>query len=145
MRRDAVIRFNEQFQVRQERLGRLRAYKNLHDILHKIHSYQAQITKSVAGVVRPPAADDPDPQSVIDALDGWLIKAREHIAATKLSKRPRWFERFEAATLVVTSGLGGKPDAAELARATLVLGVELDAPGCRGRPSCCATCRPRFR
>jgi hypothetical protein len=125
--RDAIVQFNVQFLERQERLGRLRAYKNLHDILHEIHSYRTQIIKAVAGVGRSPAADDPDPQSVADTLDGWLIQARESVTGARFLKRPRWFKLFETAVVFVTSGLGGRAEAAEVAGATEVLVVELGA------------------
>src|SRR5262249_27615487 len=40
--RDSVIRFNDRFQQRRKQFAYLNAYKQLHDLLHDLHDFQAQ-------------------------------------------------------------------------------------------------------
>lgn len=119
----AVARFSEKFQQRRERLGYLCAAKNLHDILHQVQSYRPQIEKAVAALSRA-VPDAPRGRTVADNLGGWLAEARRAAEKTEFRERPpRWFARFEASTVVVTSGLGGKVPADELGRAASALAL----------------------
>src|SRR5262249_27264902 len=47
---EAVIRFNKKFQQWREQIGYLNANKKLHDLLHRLQDFQAQIESTVRAI-----------------------------------------------------------------------------------------------
>jgi len=122
--RDAVVRFNERFQQRRRQFGYLNAYKRLHDLLHDLHDFQAQI-EAVAAAVRRPSDDPPDPMSVTDPLTDWVQRGRESAQRTEFpNSPPKWIARYERAVGDLTAELN-KADPATIDGPKLDRAVEI--------------------
>src|SRR5262249_19109981 len=88
--REAVIRFNEKFQQRQEQIGYLNANKKLHELLHKLQDLQAQIASTVAAIRRP-SGEPPDMDGILDPLTLWVAVGKASVKETEFPNlRRHW-------------------------------------------------------
>ena len=94
---DAVIRFNEKFQQRQEQIGYLNANKDLHDLLHHLQDLQGLIKSTVAAIHRP-SGEPPDMDGIIDPLTVWVVQGQESVKKTEFPKEHKlWITDFSKA------------------------------------------------
>lgn len=122
--REAVIRFNERFRDRRKLFGFLNAYKQLHDVLHDLHDFRAQI-ETVAAAVRHSPEDAPDPTAVTDPLTDWVARGKESARRTQFPNAPsKWIARFEKAVTDLSAELT-KTDAATIDGPKLDRAVEI--------------------
>jgi hypothetical protein len=122
--RDAVIRFNDRFQQRQKLLGYLNAYKQLHDVLHSLQDFHAQLVMTVDGIRRAPS-EILDMGRITDPLDIWVVVAQESIRGTEFpDKPPRWIARFKKAVDDLEFELS-KPEPAAIDGAKLDRAIEI--------------------
>jgi hypothetical protein len=98
--REAIIRFNERFQQRQQEFHYLNANKELHDVLHQLQSFQPRMVKFADDLRRAAADADPlDPSELADPLQDWVAKAKQCASATEVPEQSlRWVARMERAT-----------------------------------------------
>ena len=96
--RYAVGQFNQAFLDRRRLLGRLEAYKGLHDILHQLQASHGELAR-LAKAAREPGYDPLDAGDMPDTLTAWLT------TADLPNRPPRWVPEFvRAARLVAVRG-----------------------------------------
>jgi beta-phosphoglucomutase-like phosphatase (HAD superfamily) len=93
--RDAVIRFDEQFQLRQRLFGFLNAYKQWHDILHEIPDYLREV-KSAMNLVEGAGDGEDNRDKLTDRLQDWVKLAHQSAKKAEFpNKPPKWIATFE--------------------------------------------------
>jgi hypothetical protein len=94
--RQAAGKLYKQFKDRTEKFGFLRAYKELHDVLHGLQSYLPTLRTAVAARIAKP--DDPQLDDAIADLKDLLDRAQKAAPATeKPDAPPLWIGRFATA------------------------------------------------
>jgi hypothetical protein len=121
---DAVIRFNAKFEQRQEQIGYLNANKKLHDLLHRLQDFQAQIESTVAAIRRP-AGEAPDRDGILDPLTLWVAEGEASVKETEFPNLPRhWIVKFRKAVNDLVTELS-KSDTAAIEVAQVNRAVEI--------------------
>ncbi len=107
----AVGEFHTRFQTRKDLFRFLNACKELHDVLHEVQGYHAQLMAAVAALTAQPGGGLAGDAKL--ALEGWVATASESVRDSEFPEAPpAWIARFAAAYGDITG-----PDPGKAARA----------------------------
>jgi hypothetical protein len=123
---EAVIRFNEQCQMRKQQIQYLNANKELHDLLHKLQNFQPRLAEFTVALRRASAVDErPDSTEVTDPLLIWVDEAKKNASATEVPDiASKWIARLEKAVGDLIGELT-KVDVSQIAARTLDRALEV--------------------
>ncbi len=113
--RKAIGAFNDGFEQRNELFGYLDAYKQLHDVLHELQSFNATVAETAVRRKADPSV--PIAEDVVFFLRDHAKTARDCVAETEFPGRPlRWIDRLDDAIRDLTGN-----DIAKMLRAVAIL------------------------